>query len=41
MTSNRSGRRGDSLVSALDLEPEGQEFEPWPVHPRYVLRQNT
>ena len=24
-----------------DLGPEGREFEPWPVHPRCVLRQNT
>ena len=29
------------MVSASDLGPEGREFEPWPVHPRCVLRQNT
>ena len=29
------------MVSASDLEPEGREFEPWPVHPRRVLRRNT
>ena len=29
------------LISASDLGPEGREFEPWPVHPRCVLRQNT
>ena len=34
-------RRGGSVLSASDLGPEGQEFEPWPVHPRCVLRQNT
>ena len=32
---------GGSVVSASDLGPEGREFEPWPVHPRCVLRQNT
>ena len=36
-----SGKRGGSVVSASDLGPEGREFEPWPVHPRCVLRQNT
>ena len=35
------GRRGGSVVSASDLGPEGPEFEPWLVHPRCVLRQNT
>ena len=36
------GKRGDgSMVSSLDLGPEEREFEPWPVHPRCVLRQNT
>ena len=35
-----SGRRGGSVVSALDWRPEGREFEPWPVHPRCALRQN-
>ena len=35
------GRRGGSVVSASDLGPEGREFEPWRVHPRCVLRQNT
>ena len=34
-------RRGGSVVSASDLGPEGRELEPWPVHPRCVLRQNT
>ena len=29
------------MVSASDLGPEGREFEPRPVHPRCVLRQNT
>ena len=29
------------LLSASDLRPEGREFEPWPLHPRCVLRQNT
>ena len=29
------------MVSALDLRPEGQDFEPWPVHPRCVVRLNT
>ena len=29
------------MVSASDLGPEGLEFEPWPVHPRCVLRQNN
>ena len=29
------------MVGASDLRPEGREFEPWPVHPRCVLRQNT
>ena len=32
---NVSGRRGGSVVSASDLSLEGQEFQPWPVHPRY------
>ena len=32
---------GGSVVSASDLGPEGREFEPGPVHPRCVLRQNT
>ena len=36
-----TGRRGGSVVSASDLKPEGREFEPWPVHLRCVLRQNT
>ena len=36
-----SERRGGSVVSASDLGPEGREFEPWPVHPRCVLRQKT
>ena len=35
------GRRGGSVVSASDMGPEGREFEPWPVHLRCVLRQNT
>ena len=35
------GSRGGSVVSASDFEPEGREFEPCPVHPRCVLRQNT
>ena len=38
---SRSRRRGDSVVGASDLGTEGREFEPWPVHPRCVLRQNT
>ena len=29
------------MVSSSDLGPEGREFEPWPMHPRCVLRQNT
>ena len=29
------------MVSATDLGPDSREFEPWPVHPRCVLRQNT
>ena len=29
------------MVTASDLGPEGRDFEPWPVHPRCVLRQNT
>ena len=29
------------MVSVSDLGPSGGEFEPWPVHPRCVLRQNT
>ena len=29
------------MVSASDLGSEGREFEPWPVHPRCVLRQST
>ena len=29
------------MVSASDLGLKGREFEPWPVHPRCVLRQNT
>ena len=29
------------MVSASDLIPEGREFEPWPVYPCCVLRQNT
>ena len=29
------------MVGASDLGPEGREFEPWPVHPRCVFRQNT
>ena len=29
------------MVSASVLGPVGPEFEPWPVHPRCVLRQNT
>ena len=33
--------KGGSVVSVSDLGPEGREFEPWPVHPRCVLRQNT
>ena len=37
----RGGRRGGSVVSASDLGPEGREFEPRPVHPRCVLRENT
>ena len=36
-----TGRRGGSVVYASDLGPEGREFEPWPVHPRCVVRQNT
>ena len=28
------------MVSA-DLGPEGREFEPWPVHPRWVFRRNS
>ena len=32
---------GVVVVSASDLGPGGQEFEPWPVHPRSVLRQNS
>ena len=35
------GKGGGLVVSAWDLRPEGREFEPWPVHPRCVLRQNT
>ena len=35
------GRRGGSVVNASDLGPEGREFEPWLVHLRCVLRQNT
>ena len=34
-------KRGGSVVSASDLGPEGREFEPWPVQPSCVLRQNT
>ena len=34
-------RRSGSVVSASDLGPEDREFEPWPGHPRCVLRQNT
>ena len=29
------------MVSASDLGSEGREFDPWPVHPRGVLRQNA
>ena len=36
-----NGRCGGSVVGVSDLGPEGPELEPWPVHPRYVLRQNT
>ena len=35
------GRRGSTVVSASNLESEGQELEPWRVHPRCILRQNT
>ena len=35
------GRRGGSVVGASYLGPEGREFEPWPLHPRCVLRHNT
>ena len=35
------GRRGGSVVGGSDLAPEGREFEPWPVYPHCVLRQNT
>ena len=27
--------------SASDLGPEGGELEPWSVHPRGALKQNT
>ena len=36
-----SGRCGGSVVSVLDLGLEGREFEPWPVNPHCVPRQNT
>ena len=29
------------MVGASDLGPEGREFDPQPVHPGCVLRQNT
>ena len=34
-------RRSGSVVSASNLGPAGRELEPWLVHPRCVLRQNT
>ena len=37
----RCGRRGGTAVGVSDLGSEGQEFEPWLVHPRCVLRQDT
>ena len=37
----KNWRRGGSVVSASGVGPEGREFEPWPVHPHCVLRQNT
>ena len=41
MIGSRRGGSVVSVVSASDLKPEGREFEPSPVHPRCVLRQNT
>ena len=41
VSENSNWRRGGSVVSASDLGSEGREFEPWLVHPRCVLRQNT
>ena len=35
------GSRDGLAVCASDLGPEGREFEPWPLHPRCVLRQDT
>ena len=35
------GRCSGTPVSAVYLRSEGQELEPWPVHPCCVVRQDT
>ena len=41
MITDLCGSRGGSVVGASALGYEGRKFDPWPVHLRCVLKQNT
>ena len=40
-TATATATSDGSVVSASNFGPEGQKFQPWPVHACYVLRQDS